>query len=110
MDIEDLDLDINIEIDSISDLKKVREELQKIAKAKKEIDVAEDDKNSNDWDIPDIGDGYPDHNPNVPKFPEWKGPKWDKWVVKQDKDGFDMSLETIEDELRLTNNSGLKRY
>ena len=111
MDIEDLDIDINVEINSISDLKKVRKELQKIAKARKEIEVAEDDNTSDDQEIPDIGDDYPGPNPSDPRFPEWRGPKQDKWVVKDDEGGqFDTRLETSEDELRLTSNSGLKRY
>jgi hypothetical protein len=109
MDIEELDLDINIEVNSISDLREIRKELQKIAKAKREIDVAEDDQPGEDWDFPDIGDDYPDPNPGDPRFPKRDWPKWEKWFVKESDDGFDMSLETSQDELRLTSSEKFHR-
>lgn len=76
MDLEDLDIDIKIEITSIEDLRKVRKELERIAKAKKDIDEDEDE-----WDLPDRStpdpldpDRDPDPKPGPgpqPDFPDF---------------------------------------
>jgi len=67
MDIEELDIDIKMEITSIRDLRKVRQELQKIAKAKKEIEYTEDDEDGR-FDPPDRD--MPDPVPD-PEFSEF---------------------------------------
>jgi len=66
-DIEDLDLDIKIEVTSLEELRKIRKEMQKIARAKKEIQEDKDDS-FDDIDIdPSPKDPYESDYPKFPK-------------------------------------------
>lgn len=93
MDLDELNLDIKIEVTSIKELREIREELQKIARSKKEIDVSEEDDTGLDpLDPIDLPDPRPKREPH-PRFPDY--PKKKRWFIcdTEQETGFDTSFE-----------------
>lgn len=78
-DIEDLDLDIKIEVTSLEELRKIRKEMQKIARAKKEVQRDKDESFDDIDTDPSPKDPY---EPDYPRFP-----KKDRWFICDTKRG-----------------------
>jgi hypothetical protein len=75
---EDLNVNIDVEVNTLEEVKELRRELEKIKELKKEI---EDDTGINipDNDPIDIPRPDPRDNPYRPEFPKF--PKEDRWFI-----------------------------
>lgn len=99
MDLDELNLDIKIEVTSVQELREIREELQKIAKAKKEIDITEDE-DDDPLGPGDFPDPKPDRNPD-PIFPDYpkREPPYFICDTETAETGFETSTELTSEDI-----------